>query len=324
MMPLTPPEETAMSRSMQRLCFLCAIVACAIAPVPALADAGELLGALKKARVIDLSHTWEIASPVASVNPPYSFALAATHAKTRGSFGDGGQLSFTAEEQHFSGQHGAPSIDAIGHMARDGKLFGGVDAAAATSNPNGIGASGVGTNLGIDSFPPDLLLNRGVLLDVATMIQGNASPLPADFEVTAAHLEQAAKREGVVLKKGDTVFIRTGWGVYFKSNPALYAGEKSPGPSLSGADFLIKQGARIVGDDTLTFEMRPPVVKSPKFQVFPVHMRVIADSGVYIIENLNLEELARAKAYEFAAVVPPLRIAGGTGSAVRVFAIVPR
>jgi kynurenine formamidase len=70
--------------------------------------------------------------------------------------------------------------------------------------------------------------------------------------------------------------------------------------------------------------MRPPVVKSPKFQVFPVHMRVIADSGVYIIENLDLEELARAKAYEFAAVVPPLRIAGGTGSAVRVFAIVPR
>jgi len=324
MMPLTHKEETAMSRSTHRLCLLCAAVAFAIPPIPALADAGELLAALGKARVIDLSHTWEITSPVVSVNPPYSFALSATHAKTRGTFGDGGQLSFTAEEQHFSGQHGAPSIDAIGHIGRDGKLFGGVDAAAATSNPNGIGASGVGANLGIDGFPADLLLNRGVLLDVATMIQGNASPLPADFEVTAAHLEQAAKREGVVLKKGDTVFIRTGWGAYFKSNAKLYAGEKSPGPSLSGADFLIQHGARIVGDDTLTFEMRPPIVKSPKFQVFPVHMRVIADSGVYIIENLNLEELAQAKAYEFAVVVPPLKIAGGTGSAVRVFALVPR
>lgn len=313
-----------MSGSTHRLCFLCAVLACAILPAPALADAGELLAAIQKARVIDLSHTWEIGSPLASVNPPYSFALAATHAKTRGSFGDGGQLSFTAEEQHFSGQHGAPSIDAIGHIGREGKLFGGVDAAAATSNPNGIGASGVGAELGIDRFPVDLLLNRGVLLDVATMVQGNASPLPADFEVTAEHLEQAAKREQVVLKKGDTVFIRTGWGAYFKSNPALYAGEKSPGPSLSGADFLIEHGARIVGDDTLTFEMRPPVVKTPKFQVFPVHMRVIADSGIYIIENLNLEELARAKAYEFPVIVPPLKIAGGTGSAVRIFALVPR
>src|SRR5882724_9829490 len=204
---------------------------CAISSAPALAEGGaqELLSAPERARLIDLSHTWEIASPVASVNPSYSFALSATHAKTRGTFNDGGQLSFTAEEQHFSGQHGAPSIDAIGHIGRDGKLFGGVDAAAATSNPKGIGASGVGANLAIDKFPTDLLVNRGILLDVARMIRGDASPLPAKFEITAAHLEQAAKRQQVSLKKGDTVFIRTGWGPYFKSNPALYAGENSPG-----------------------------------------------------------------------------------------------
>jgi kynurenine formamidase len=297
--------------------------------VPALADddSGKIhsfLSALKKARLIDLSHAWEIASPVASVNPPYSFALSATHANTRGTFGDGGQLSFTAEVMHWSGQHGAPSIDAIGHIGRDGKVFGGLDAAAVTSNPDGIGTSGVGANLAIDQFPADLLVNRGILLDVARMIQGDSSPLPATFEITAAHLEQAAKRQHVRLKKGDTVFIRTGWGQYFKSNSGLYAGASSPGPSLDGANFLIKQGARVVGDDTLTFEMRPPIVTSPTFQVFPVHMRLIADSGIYIIENLNLEELSQARAYEFAVVVPPLKILGGTGSAVRIFALVPR
>jgi len=79
-----------------------------------------------------------------------------------------------------------------------------------------------------------------------------------------------------------------------------------------------------VGNDTLTFEKRPPIVLQPKFQVFPVHMRLIADAGIYIIENLDLEELARAKAYEFAVVVPPLKVRGGTGSAVRIFALVPR
>src|SRR6266513_2834368 len=290
---------------------------------------GDLLRTVKKARLIDLSHNWEITSPVAAVNPFYSFALSATHAYTRGAFGPFGenpvgQLSLTAEVQHFSGQHGAPSIDAIGHIGRDGKLFGGVDAAAATSNPDGIGASGVGANLAIDKFPSDLLINRGILLDVARMIQGDSSPLPATFEITAAHLEQAAKRQHVELKNGDTVFIRTGWGQYFKANAALYSGANSPGPSLDGANFLIKSGARIVGDDTLTFEQRPPIVTSPTFQVFPVHMRVIADSGIFIIENLNLEELAQAKAYEFVVVVPPLRILGGTGSALRAFALVPR
>lgn len=299
---------------------------CAISSASALAhdDSDDLLKAVKKARLIDLSHNWEITSPVASVNPSYAFALSATHANTRGTFGDGGQLSFTAEVQHFSGQHGAPSIDAIGHIGRDGKLFGGVDAAAATSNLDGLGASGVGANLSIDKFPADLLVNRGILLDVARMIQGDSSPLPQTFEITAAHLEQAARHQRVKLKKGDTVFIRTGWGQYFKSNGALYSGANSPGPSLDGANFLIKNGARIVGDDTLTFEQRPPIVTSPTFQVFPVHMRVIADSGVYIIENLNLEELSAARAYEFVAVVPPLRILGGTGSALRAFALVPR
>lgn len=283
-----------------------------------------LVASLKNARLIDLSHTWEAGSPLASVNPPYSFALGATHAKTRGTFNDGGQLSFAAEQMHWSGQHGAPSIDALGHIGRDGKLFGGVDAAAATADPAGIGAGGVGAKLAIDQFPAELLVNRGVLLDVATMVRGDASPLPADFEITAAHLEQAAQRQGIRLQRGDTVFIRTGWGAHFARDPKLYAGEASPGPGLDAAEYLIRQGARIVGNDTLTFEKRPPVVTSPKFQVFPVHMRLIADSGIYIVENLNLEELAAARAWEFAVIVPPLKVKGGTGSAVRIFALVPR
>ena len=287
----------------------------------------DLLRAVKRARIIDLSHTWDKNSPIASVNPSYSFALDATHAGTRGAFGDEGQLSFTSEVMHFSGQHGAPNIDAIGHIGRDGKLFGGLDAAKSTENPDGIGASGVGAQLAIDQFPKDLLINRGVLLDVASMIQGSLDPLPADFEITAKHLAQAAHRQRVKLRKGDIVFIRTGWGPYFTSDPATYAGAASPGPGLDAAEFLIRHGARVVGDDTLTFEKRPPLAfppQVPKFQVFPVHMRLITDQGIYIIENLNLEGLAKARAYEFAVVIAPLKILGGTGSALRAFALVAR
>ena len=100
----------------------------------------DFISTVQRARIFDLSHTWDENSPIAGVNPPYSMALNATHARsTRGTFGDGGQLSFTSEVQHWSGQHGAPSIDAIGHIGHNGMLFGGVDAAAATSDPRGIG-----------------------------------------------------------------------------------------------------------------------------------------------------------------------------------------
>jgi len=330
--PMIDPCRVAPCRHTVRAVLVGAFAAfCLTQFAPVLADedsgnARELLRTIKKARLIDLSHTWEITSPVAGVNPPYSFALEFTHANTRfrKDFDDGGQLSFAAEVMHWSGQHGAPSIDAIGHIGRDGSLFGGLDAAASTSNPDGIGTGTghVGANLAIDQFPTDLMVNRGILLDVARFVQGDSRPLDATKEITADLLEQTAKHQRVKLKKGDTVFIRTGWGPYFKSNPDLYKGNDSPGPSVGGAQFLIDHGARVVGNDTLTFERRPPVVFQPKFQVFPVHMLLIADSGIYIIENLNLEELAQAKAYEFVVVVPPLKILGGTGSAVRVFALV--
>ena len=96
---------------------------------------------------------------------------------------------------YFSGQHGAPTIDAIGHIGRDLKLHGGVDAVAATSTPGGIGA-----DLGIDHFPADLMVNRAVLLDVARHVAGGGpDPLPPGFEITARHLDDtlAAQRADV-------------------------------------------------------------------------------------------------------------------------------
>jgi hypothetical protein len=101
------------------------------------------------AKIFDLSHTWDENSPIASVNPPYSMSLNATHASTRGTFDPDGQLSFTSEIQGWSGQHGAPSIDAIGHIGHNGKVYGGLDAAAVTSDTRGIGRSGVGAHLDI-------------------------------------------------------------------------------------------------------------------------------------------------------------------------------
>lgn len=281
----------------------------------------EFITLVSHAKTYDLSHNWDENSPIASINPKYSMALNATHADTRGTFGDNNQLSFTSEIMQWSGHHGGPTIDALGHIGRDGLLYGGVDAAQATNDRRGIGRSGVGGDLGIDHYPVNLLSNRTVLLDVARFINGDDTPLAADFDITASHLKRTAKSQGVKIKKGDTVFIRTGWGQYFANNPQQYIAEHAAGVGVSGAQFLIKAGASVVGNDTLTFEKRPPIATEPSFQVFPVHMMLLADNGIYIIENLFLEELAKEKVYEFIAIVPPLKIRGGTGSALRVFAL---
>ena len=281
-------------------------------------SAESLLAALKSARVFDLSFTWNEQSPVLSLNPPYSFALNRTHKMTHEIFGQvpGSRVSWASEIMYFSGQHGAPTIDAIGHIGRDLKLHGGVDAVAATSTPGGIGA-----NLGIDSFPVDLMINRGVLLDVARhAAAGAADPLPPGHEITAKHLDDTAKAQGVDVRKGDSVLIRTGWGQYFGKDNAKYLGEQSPGPGQDAAKWIIARGARLAGDDTATFEKRPAAYGK---ELFSVHMMLLADSGIYIVENMNLEPLSAAKAYTVALIITPLKIQGASGSPLRALAVAP-
>ncbi len=287
----------------------------------------EFIRSVLRARIFDLSHTWDESSPIAGVNPPYAMSLNATHAGTRGTFDPDGQLSFTSEIQQWSGQHGAPSIDAIGHIGHNGLLYGGVDAAKATSDPRGIGRSGVGAHLDIAHYPTELLVNRGVLLDVAGFLQRNGDPLPPGFAITDEHLHECARHQRVRIQRGDTVLIRTGWGKLFTDDPNTYKGDSAAGVDLAGAKYLVRQKVRVVGNDTLTFEVRPPLAfppEVPAFQVFPVHMLLIPDNGINIIENYFLEEIAAAKEYEFLLVVPPIKVRGGTGSALRSFAMVPR
>ncbi len=283
------------------------------------AAAEAFIGTVRAARVFDLGFPWDARAPLLPLNPPYALALANTHRQTYEMFGraPGSQLSWAAEIMYFSGQHGAPTIDALGHIGRNLKLHGGVDAVAATSRPDGI-ADG----LGIDAFPADLLLSRGVLLDVARReAGGRPDPLPPGFEITARHLEDTARAQGVEVRRGDAVLIRTGWGQYFGTDNARYLGEKSPGPGVDGARWLAAQGVRLTGTDTATYEVRPPVHGA---ELFPVHMLLIVDHGVYLVENANLEEIGATGVHLFLLVVPPLRIRGASGSPLRMLALAPR
>src|SRR5881398_915616 len=281
-------------------------------------SAESLLAALKSARLFVLSFTWNEQSPILGLNPPYAFALNRTHRMTHEIFGQapGSRVSWASEIMYFSGQHGSPTIDAVGHIGRDLKLFGGVDAVAATSTPGGIGA-----NLGIEAFPADLMVNRAVLLDVARHVaSGRPDPLPPGFEITARHLDDTLKAQGVDVQRGDSLLIRTGWGQYFGTDNAKYLGEQSPGPGQDAARWIIGRGVRLAGDDTATFEKRPAAYGK---ELFSVHMMLLADNGIYIVENANLEPLSAARAHVVCLIVAPLRIQGASGSPLRVIALAP-
>jgi kynurenine formamidase len=273
--------------------------------------AQAFIGAMKSARVIELNFIWDRNSPLLGLNPPYSLGLHTSHKQTKGMIPGG--IAFAADMMFFSGQHGSPNVDALGHISHDMKLFGGADAASSED------AAGI-LRLGIEAYPKERFINRAVLLDVARYKKLDA--LAPAYEITAEDLEATARAQGVEIQPGDSVLIRTGFGKFFEADRAKYMGPR-PGPGEQAARWLAGKRVFLAGDDQMSFE-----VVTAQGSTFPAHRILIADSGIYIVENLNLEELAaeldRQKAYEFVLVLNPPRIRGATGAAANAFAILPQ
>jgi kynurenine formamidase len=89
-----------------------------------------------------------------------------------------------------------------------------------------------------------------------------------------------------------------------------------PGVVLSGAKWLTRRGVIATGSDTIAYERTP----SPGLEV---HVHLLVESGVPVMEALNLEALARDGIGEFFFVAIPLPIRNGTGSPIRPIALVP-
>jgi kynurenine formamidase len=156
---------------------------------------------------------------------------------------------------------------------------------------------------------------RGVLLDIAAL--KGVDMLPDDYMITVADLEAAMRQANVDVGKADAVLIRTGWGrLWTVDNARFIKGE--PGIGLEAAEFLVKRNVMIVGADNWAVEVRP---YPDKGLFLPVHGFLLNVNGVYLIENLDLEELARDKTHEFAFIVEPLKLRGATGSSVAPIAV---
>src|SRR6185312_10822883 len=196
------------------------------------------------------------------------------------------------------GTHVGTHIDGLGHFSCNGCLYGDVPVNGNQSYESG-------------------LARRGVLLDVAGLF--GDKPLPSDFTIEPEHLAEACRAQNIDVRQGDVALIRTGWGQHWPDPIAFVTAGKgnvavNPGPGQAAAKWLSAKGVFAAGADNLTFEKVP--------SAFPAHVHLLVESGIHIIEVLNLEQLARDNVWEFLFIAQPLKIRGGTGSPIRPVAVV--
>jgi kynurenine formamidase len=258
-----------------------------------------MIDALLAARAFDLSHPFEHSAVDGPRTRDFTMSTLMRH----------GDLEWSSQRLSASLElvtmttHTGTHIDAPGHFSSGGKLHGGSSAEDAQRG-------GRLSELGVESVAP--LVYRGVLLDVASA--RGVDRLEASEGVDRDELERVCRLEGVDVGPGTAVLVRTGWGARERYGADEYF-VSPPGPDPGAADWLVGQGVRLAGSDTHMFEQANPDT--------PVHKALLVDAGVYLLENLFLEELAEARAYEFALIVAPLPLVGASGAPVRPLAIVP-
>jgi kynurenine formamidase len=260
----------------------------------------NLTDLLAGAKVYDLAQPYYVGMPHHPAHPPFLFSLVKQHGDFVGPAGHS-----SASESLGLGGHVGTHIDALCHFSCGGKLHGGYEAAGLQSYAGGV------TKHSVDTIAP--ILRRGVLLDIAR--QAGTDPLPAGFEITPEHLDVAAAAQKVEIRRGDVVLLRTGWARYWHDAPKFIAQVNGPGPGLAGARWLSGHGVFAAGSDTVAFEKVPDAS-------MPVHVHLLVENGIHIIECLNLEAAAAANAWEFLFVAIPLKIPGGTASPIRPVAVV--
>jgi len=245
-------------------------------------------------RVYDLGQPYYPGMPHYPTHPPFLYSLTKKHGDIL--YEDG---STSAADAIALGTHVGTHIDALSHFSCNGVCFGG--RAVEQTYERGM------AELGVDTVPP--IVRRGVLLDIAGL--EGVDTLPADFEITAGHLRRAA--ESLEIGVGDVVLLRTGWARYFSDAKKYINNVVAPGPGIEAARWLSERKIFAAGADTVAFERVP----NPSM---PVHVHLLVESGIHIIEVLHLEELARERVYEFVLVAAPMKIRGATGAPVRPLA----
>ena len=253
----------------------------------------EAVSLIKTGKVYELGRTYEDVMPLFGTR---HFSLRIP--QMSGPLGDN---KVTWHEEIFSGEIGqvGTQFDGLAHIGIGDLYY------------NGLPQSEIATaegfvKLGMENV--GAIVTRGVLIDVVGY--KGVEYLEDKYEITAEDLKGTLRKQGTPIRPGDVVLIHTGWGRFWITDNERY-NESEPGIGLDAGKYLVEQGIVMVCADNWAIE----VVPNPDESIaFPVHQLFLPQNGIYNLENVITEELAKDEVYEFAFIFTPLKLKGATGS----------
>lgn len=215
------------------------------------------------------------------------------------------QINWITEIQAGTFQVGT-QLDSIGHIQIGDRFYNGWTVSEVVES--------WGLNrFGMETVPP--IVTRGVLVDVAGY--KGTERLPKGYVITVSDLDGALKRQGVEIQSGDAVLFHTGWGALWSTDSAQFlSGE--PGPGLALVQHLYEKRIAITGADTWSYG---PVPGEDPERPFLVPQTMYVKMGLFGLENLATEELAKRRIYEFLFVVTHARTRGSTAAVISPAAV---
>ncbi len=201
-------------------------------------------------------------------------------------------------------------LDAPSHIVYEGKMYNG-HAGAFVNSEHGAERNAITNARGG-------IVTRGILIDAPR--HRGVPWLEAGDGVHRDELEAILKAENVEVREGDALLLRTGYGRSRVEQGPKFEGKQS-GWGAGCLPLFKEKGVSVIGCDT-SGETHPSGYREFRG---PIHGIGIATIGLWLLDNCQLEDLAKAcesnKAWEFALVLAPLPFIGATGSAMNPLAL---
>jgi kynurenine formamidase len=238
-------------------------------------------------------------------NPPLRLTLRNGHENGRFGFGPSAEQVGSAEDYLVMSSHSGTHMDALIHTWYGNQIYNGY--------PDDVIKTWQGaTRCGIDKA--GWVVTRGVLLDLPA--HHGRPYLDPPHIITSAELADCAAAQGVELRSGDALLVRTGRTRVMREAPERWAGGQ-PGLGLDATRLIRERDIAVVGADNSAVECLP----FDQGEFIGVHRELLWKLGVPLIELMDLEALAADRVYEFLFVAAPLKVAGGMGSPLNPLAI---
>jgi kynurenine formamidase len=252
----------------------------------------QALSLVREGRLYDLGHVLDEHIPVFPGRFFKQTLVTTAHHQNAGMPVGVNQVNWITEQVSATMQLGT-HIDALSHLQIGERAYNGVSVSELA------GTAGV-SKLGVETVPQ--IVTRGWLVDA----RGGPGEVIGPDAVS-----------DLAVEPGDAVLFHTGWGAHW-SDPDRYVSAE-PGPGCELAEWLCEHQVALTGCDTWSYG---PVPAENPDRPFEVPQILNAKHGVFIVENLQLSELAAAGVREFCLILTHPKLRGATGAWTSPIALV--